>query len=57
MFESAVDFRTMSGEVGPLKGREKEFKQLNDWVSKAIRNKQPTSIYISGLPGTGTFFF
>ncbi|PAV77018.1 hypothetical protein WR25_26390 isoform A [Diploscapter pachys] len=43
----------MSSEVGPLKGREKEFKQLNDWVSKAIRNKQSTSIYISGLPGTG----
>uniref|UniRef100_A0A1I7WU05 AAA_16 domain-containing protein n=1 Tax=Heterorhabditis bacteriophora TaxID=37862 RepID=A0A1I7WU05_HETBA len=37
----------------PLKGREKEFDQIRNWIVQAAKSGQPLAIYISGSPGTG----
>ena len=38
---------------GEILGREKEAKEIKDFVTEAIKDEMGCSLYISGQPGTG----
>ncbi|PRP86001.1 hypothetical protein PROFUN_05772 [Planoprotostelium fungivorum] len=50
---SARQAFTLQEEPRSVSGREKELKEIRDWIQEHIDNGSSSSLYISGRPGSG----